>query len=113
LYAIEAPELDQAYGKQSQRYLEKIILRETVNVEKIDIDQYDRILGRVFYKGRDLNLEMVREGNAWFYRGYKPTKEDRYREAEGKAKSARKGFWQAADPQYPLDWKKAHNKNEQ
>ncbi|MDR1832965.1 MAG: thermonuclease family protein [Fusobacteriaceae bacterium] len=109
MYAIEAPELNQSYGRQSQRYLAQRIEGETVDIEKIDIDQYNRILGRVYFKGDDINLEMIREGNAWFYRGYKPTKEDVYRKTETEAKNARKGFWRERNPVYPLEWKKKNN----
>ena len=67
MYGIDAPELKQKYGEESKKYLEKRIMDKNVDIKVINQDQYGRKVGKVFYKNKDINLEMIETGNAWFY----------------------------------------------
>ena len=59
--------------------------------------------------GQDLNLVMVRDGLAWWYRKYaeeqSPADRVLYEEAEARAKAARVGLWGDPDPMPPWDWR--------
>jgi endonuclease YncB( thermonuclease family) len=41
---------------------------ETVQFDWHKRDPYERIVGKIIYQGRDINLEMLRAGMAWWYR---------------------------------------------
>lgn len=68
-------------------------------------DMYGRILGTIYYKGKDINLEMVAEGGAWVYY---TNKDSAYLEALDAAKSAKKGLWKDPKAMNPYSWRKAH-----
>ena len=41
------------------------MFQKEVTVVSSGYDRYDRLLGRIWLGGRDINPEMVREGHAW------------------------------------------------
>lgn len=49
-------------------------------------------LGTIYYKDKDVNLEMVAEGGAWVYY---TNKDPAYLEAQSAAKSAKKSLWRS------------------
>ena len=61
---IDAPEKDQPWGKESAAVLKGWIFCKDVRVEYEKRDRYGRILGIVFNGTNDVNLAMVRSGNA-------------------------------------------------
>ena len=73
------------------------IYGETVKVEYDKKDRYVRILGTVYLGDRNVNLEQVAEGCAWYYRHYARDVERAFRracaEAESDAQSKRLGLW--------------------
>ena len=70
LHGVDAPEHDQPWGKAAKRALSKLVYRETVEVEPVTQDQYERIVARVWLDDRDVNAALVEGGNAWVYRRY-------------------------------------------
>lgn len=67
LAGIDAPERKQAFGNKSKQYLADLIGAEIVIVEYNKRDRYGRIIGKILFEGRDINLEMVHAGFAWHY----------------------------------------------
>lgn len=65
--AIDSPELSQTYGKQSKKYLERIILRKKVRLVIEKLDKYGRTLADVYINGRSVAEIMIESGNAWHY----------------------------------------------
>ena len=70
LAGIDAPERKQPHGKKATRYLASLIGNKLVTVEYSKRDRYGRIVGKIEYKGLDINLEMVKAGYAWHYKKY-------------------------------------------
>ncbi len=106
LVHIDAPELDQSWGRQSRRSLQELIRVEEVRVRTKGKDKYSRTLGEVtrVRDGLDVNLEQVRRGMAWSYtRG---AARPAFDSAEQKAHEARIGLWQEATPMRPSNWRK-------
>ena len=64
---IDAPELNQTYGKQSKKYLSKIILYKKVRLVADKLDKYGRTLADVYINGRSVAEIMIESGNAWHY----------------------------------------------
>ena len=65
---IDTPERGQPYGRKARQVLGEKIHRRQVDVEEVAIDRYQRLVGRVFLDGRNINAEMVEDGAAWVYR---------------------------------------------
>lgn len=105
LDGIDTPEWDQHWGRQAERALSKMVSRKQVAVLTSGIDTYGRTLGTLYYDGNNINLRMVAEGHAWWYRHY--AENDRQlAEAEAGARNQRLGLWQDANPIPPWDWRR-------
>ena len=76
-------------------------------------DRYGRTLGVVFVGGKNVNLEMVKEGLAEVYRG-KPARGldlDPYWKAEAEARNFKLNIWSLGDKYVsPRDWRKMNKK---
>ena len=96
LQGIDAPEKGQAYGDAAQRYLSGLVAGRDVRVTWTKRDKYDRILGTVYVKGEEVNLDMLRAGYAWHYKKFDST--PAYAQAESIARAARRGLWAGLDP---------------
>ena len=91
LYCIDAPETSQApWGDRSTQHLLSM-LGPTVALERMDTDRYGRTIGRLISDGRDLNLQMVADGQAAVYRQF--CSERKYYAAERQAREAGVGIW--------------------
>lgn len=104
MYGIDAPELKQRYGKEAKKYLEELILGKRVELKVLYEDRYKRKIARVYYDDKEINLEMLRSGNAWFYE-YHAKKEKEYRKAYEKARRERIGLWRDKNPQNPREFR--------
>lgn len=102
LAMIDAPELKQEglnrepIGKNSQKFLEALVLDERLKVRVLKKDRYGRYLARLYHKGVDVNLRMVESGQALIYRYYEfENVRDKieYMGAEMAAKRRRIGVW--------------------
>jgi endonuclease YncB( thermonuclease family) len=111
-FAIDSPELNQAFGKQSKQHLSELIYGKTVTVEVHGRDRYERAVGKVLLDGLDINLAQIKGGYAWHYRQFENQQDwpDRvaYRDAETAARDAGIGLWAESDPEPP--WR--HRKEE-
>lgn len=102
LFGIDAPELEQPYGKKSKQFLANLIAGEVVEVEPKGKDRYKRTLGIIHYKGQDINAQMVLNGYAWAYMKYSRM----YVDQEKLARENKRGLWQSSNPTPPWEWRK-------
>lgn len=68
LDGIDAPESSQDWGSRAKQSLSDLVFGKTVTVISSKKDKYGRTLGKVMLDKRDINLEQIRRGMAWFYR---------------------------------------------
>ena len=105
LMGIDAPEKSQAFGSASKQALSNYIYQREVTVEYKKKDRYQRILGKVIFDKQDICLAMISEGMAWHYKDYEKEQSkidsDLYSQAELKARQAKIGLWQDANPVAP------------
>ena len=59
LTEIDAPERDQPYGSNSTEYLKSLLKEGMVDVDISGTDRYGRKLGRFYWRGKDINRELV------------------------------------------------------
>ena len=108
---IDAPERSQAYGNYCRKNLAEKIAGEIVDVDYQKRDRYGRITGTVYFDGRDINLEQLQDGCAWFYRYYarELNKDMRktYDEAEAQAREAGIGLWRDPNPINPYEYRRS------
>lgn len=107
LHGIDTPEWNQPYGKSSASALARMINGREVTVKTEAMDDYGRVVGRVYHDEQDVNLAMVRDGHAWWYKQY--AKSDRaLNDAETAARKEQAGLWADADPTPPWIWRHRH-----
>ena len=105
---IDAPEFDQAHGKQAGAVLRSLVGGRRVRLDLIGGDVHRRIVARVLLGNRDVNAEMVRRGFAWVRREFRHPRE--LARLEDRARAARRGLWARADPVPPWVWRKVRGK---
>lgn len=104
MYGIDAPEYKQPRGKNALKTLIKLIKNKTIKVEKKDDDRYGRLVGKVYLGKTYINLEMVKRGQAYWYKKYAPKDKD-LEQAELSAKKAKRGVWANKDAIKPSEWR--------
>lgn len=102
LYGIDAPEKKQDYGQRSKQFLASLIAGQVAEVEPKGKDRYKRTLGIIYFKGQDINAQMVLNGYAWAYVKYSRI----YVNQEKLARENKRGLWQSSDPTPPWEWRK-------
>ena len=112
LACIDAPEMKQApFGRASRDRLRQLTpVGSTVRLRTLTRDRYGRIVAEVFHQGKNVNLELVKEGQAAVYRQYlQGCDRNAYLPAELEAQQRKKGFWQQEDPVVPWDFRRARS----
>lgn len=71
LAGIDAPEKRQPFGNVSKQSLSDLVFGKQVVVDYQKLDRYDRVVGKVFVDGVNVNLEQVKRGLAWYFKKYK------------------------------------------
>jgi micrococcal nuclease len=116
LYGIDAPELNQAFGRRAKEQLSDLVFGKEVRIEnskhkEIDSsekDQYKRYTGWVFVRSESgetcANEEMVKNGYAWWYAQY-AKKERKLADLQDKAKKECLGLWSEGKQVAPWDFR--------
>ena len=117
LVGIDAPEVSprpdigsQAFGREAKEFLSSLVLNKSVEVRgygKAD-HPYNNIISVIYFKDRNINLEMVKHGLAEVQRDNLPPGFDieAYLEAEREAKEAKRGMWSLGDKYMsPQNWR--------
>ena len=120
LYGIDAPETDkinshtgmvsipgQPYGEESKKALDNKVMGKKIKLDILDIDKYRRMVGMVYLDGRNINLEMVKEGCAEAFIEYlkEPYKKE-FLGAEKEARLVKKGIWSLPGYERPREFRK-------
>ncbi len=117
LYGIDAPETPkpkkpgQPFGNKSWQALKQKVEGRQVRLDIVNIDRYRRMVSIVWVDGRNINLEMVKEGYAEAYREYlKPPFRSSFLSAEREAQQGRRGIWVLAEYERPQDFRRRISK---
>ena len=110
LAGIDAPELDQPYGRASKAHLSRRVAGRFVLVDWQKQDRYGRIVGKVILTDQDMGLEQIRAGLAWHYKRYQgeqtPTDRLGYAKAQEEAQDAKRGLWADENSVPPWEWRR-------
>lgn len=99
LINVDAPELNQLFGKQVKDSITKLLLHQTVTIKFYDKDLYKRIKVHIKIKGMSLDSLLIVKGLAWFYTSYAINTSLKICEGEAKLKGL--GIWTCAHPVPP------------
>lgn len=112
LKLAEPPEKEQAYSDVARLHLSGLVLGRQVAVEYTGLGAEALLLGRVFCENRDVGLQMIRDGVAWFDRSYESELNEAerrvYADSEQAARSEHRGIWQDPAPVAPWEWRQAN-----
>ena len=111
---IDAPERKQAYGIESQKFLENMVLNKPITAAckmkkgKWDRGFYGRPICNIFlYETNSptyINAKMIKSGNAWVYK--RERNNDYLINLENDAKKNRRGLWSLFSPIEPWIYRK-------
>ncbi len=88
---IDAPEKSQAFGQRAKEALSRKVFGQEVEILMHNRDRYGRTVATVMNGDRNINLEMVQDGMAWWYRQY--SRNPNFGFAEAQARKLSKGLW--------------------
>ena len=70
LDGIDAPETRQPFFQRAKQLTSSFVFGQVARVEVRDIDQYGRLVARVYVDELDLSLALVEQGLAWHFTRY-------------------------------------------
>lgn len=102
LVSVDAPQLEQPYGKKAKEFTEKLLLNNVVTANYID---RSRAADFISADGKSLKWGLVRAGLAWYPENHKENSlrnvSDKLGKYERKARRSRKGLWAQKNPKPP------------
>jgi endonuclease YncB( thermonuclease family) len=107
LLEVDCPERAQPFGREASGFTRRLCHGKQVLIEDPRPDKYyqGRIRAKVILTdGRDLGMELVKEGLAWRYRRY--SRNPLLMDLEAHAKAKRLGLWADSKPVPPWQWRK-------
>ena len=104
LAEIDTPERGQPFGTWAKNQLSDMVFQKDIAIKLVDIDRYDRIVGRVYVGDLDVNAELVRVGAAWVYPKY--ATDPHLYELEEEARDAKRGLWGQPPQIPPWEWRR-------
>ena len=107
LYGIDTPERDQPHGKIAWSALSELVAGRSVGIVEVETDSYGRTVGTVYLGDQNVNLAMVEQGHAWWYRRHAQYE----RPLEAAEKQARReglGLWADSNPIPPWEWRRRY-----
>ena len=89
---VDAPEMNQLWGKESQREVSKLILGKDVEFENLGLDKYKRTLVMIYLKGERLDSLLIANGLAWHYVNF--SKDEMLAKCQTIAVDKKLGLWE-------------------
>lgn len=105
MYGMDAPEKTQDYGSESRQALEKLVTGKNLSVEVKNKDRYGRTVAIIYANGKNVNEEMVKTGNAWWYQEY-AKKDIQFEKYQENAKQKKLGLFSRKGYTEPWNYRK-------
>jgi endonuclease YncB( thermonuclease family) len=109
LMNVDAPELDQYFGKAVRDSVAKLIQGSVILLESHSSNIYGRTLVTATFKGMSLDSFLIAKGWACFYPTYSKNLDLRYYEAAARLKGL--GLWRCEQIVPPWIWRKLNKRN--
>jgi endonuclease YncB( thermonuclease family) len=109
LHGIDAPEHGQRFNRESAAYVKGVVGGRKVRIRRVDVDQFERLIGEIWLGDQRMNGEIVRAGFAWHYRQYAGD-DSELALAEAEARRERRGLWADDRPLPPWVWRRQNGR---
>lgn len=109
LHGIDAPEHGQRFNRESAAYVKGVVGGRKVRIRRVDVDQFERLIGEIWMGDRRVNGEIVRAGFAWHYRQYAGD-DSELAQGEAEARRDRRGLWADERPLPPWVWRRQNGR---
>lgn len=113
LAGLDAPEKFQKFAQRCEDSLRELVFQRYVTVEVPRKGVSPRV-GKVLFQGRDINLEQLQLGFAWYDKFHVQdlSEQDRqaYAAAEAEARVQRAGLWRDTRPIPPWEYRQGRRK---
>lgn len=109
LLDIDAPELQQPFGRQSRRNLADLCEHARITVDLQGQDIYGRTLGHLYCAEIDASQSQVAQGFAWFNQRY--SQRQALAGLQRQAQARGHGLWQQHQPMPPWIWRKRYGRH--
>jgi len=106
LTGVRAPELDQPYGKEARKALEKMVAKKLVRVQVSAREDEGGVFGVAYVGKLCVNTALVRLGHAWH--DPESLESKTLLKAQSEARQKRRGLWATLDPIAPWTWRENH-----
>jgi len=104
LESVDAPDPGQPFADPSREWLHSQLFKKKVSVDVASYSDEKFLLGRVYLDDRDMSLELVRAGMAWYAKDRGTDRE--IAKAQRKARKDKVGLWTQKDPVPPWEYRK-------
>ncbi len=106
LSGIDAPELDQPFGREARDELAKIVGSRQCVMQVVEADSYGRTVVHLWIGDLNVNAEMMRRGMAWFDSEY--ARNEALYLLENEAREQKRGLWGLARDKRvePWEWRR-------
>jgi len=100
---LSIPTLDQPYGERSNQVLQSQLLNRRVSVRPIGEAKDDYVLGLVYVRDNNFNLDFLQRGHAWldFFQISHPA----WKAAQASARASGRGLYADPNAMHPIPWK--------
>jgi endonuclease YncB( thermonuclease family) len=102
LVSVDAPQLEQPYGKEAKAFTKKLLLNNVVTIDYVDRSRANDMTSA---DGKSLKWGLIRAGLAWYPANHKSNSlrniSDKLGKHERKARRSRKGLWAQDKPVAP------------
>ncbi|MEK6280197.1 MAG: thermonuclease family protein [Acidobacteriota bacterium] len=110
LKGIDAPDRTQAFYQVSRENLANLLFQKQVRADYEKVDQFGRLIGKVWLEGEDACLEQIKAGLAWHFKKYEKEQsqadQDLYARSEVEAHTQNRGLWKDSNPTPPWDYRR-------
>lgn len=103
LAEVDCPENGQPFGKQAKKFTADEVGMKNITYQIQSKDRYGRTIAKVFYNGKYLSKEIIKNGFGWHYKQYSTSKE--LAEIEIQAKNNNLGLWKQKNPIAPWEFR--------
>lgn len=104
LAEVDCPESGQPFGKNAKVFTAEQVGMKEITYEVISRDQYGRSIAKVFYDGKYLSEEIIKNGFGWHYKRYSTSK--KLSDLELVAKRDSLGLWLDKKAIAPWEYRK-------
>ncbi len=104
IFGIDAPEKGQPFGQEAKRYLEALLTNQSVTIEPLEQDRYQRTIAHVTLQRKSVATLLIEQGYAWVFRRYNTDK--LLIDREERARQQERGLWKNSNPMPPWLWRK-------